>query len=213
MTADGRRIARARTLTIAALIVWFTTALIAGICDVVNQPNRPPLILLCFFLIPIIGFLAAYLMSPALRAFGDRVSLRLLVGSHLWRFVGVGFVIGWLNGDLPAGFGIPEGFGDIVAAAGALALLPALGRGAAPRGWLLAWNIWGMLDLVSAITMGLLYSQSRLGILSTATSNTRLLVTFPVSIIPTFFVPLFILVHALVFKRIATAEPRDLIAR
>jgi hypothetical protein len=56
---------------------------------------------------------------------------------------------------------------------------------------------------LSAITVGLLFSQSKLGVLSTATSNTVILATFPVSIIPTFFVPLFLLVHALTFKRIA----------
>jgi hypothetical protein len=31
--------------------------------------------------------------------------------------------------------------------------------------------------------------------------------TFPVSLIPTFFVPLFLLLHALTFKRIADVAP------
>jgi hypothetical protein len=121
----------------------------------------------------------------------------------LWRFVGVGFVLAWLAGVLPGGFGIPEGFGDIIAALGALLLLLKVRKGTASRGWLLAWNIFGTIDLLSAITVGLLYSQSRLGVLSAPTSSTVLLVTFPVSIIPTFFVPLFLLMHALTFKRIA----------
>jgi hypothetical protein len=117
--------------------------------------------------------------------------------------VGVGFVIAWLKGALPAGFGVPEGFGDIIAALGALAVLPKLHKGTASRGWLLAWNTWGFIDLVSAITMGLLYSESTLGILSAGTATSRLMVTFPVSLIPTFFVPLFLLLHALTFKKIA----------
>jgi hypothetical protein len=104
---------------------------------------------------------------------------------------------------LPTGFAIPEGFGDIIAAAGALALLPSLRRGTASRGWLLAWNTWGFVDLVSAITMGVLYSEGPLGILSAGTVTTRWMVTFPVSLIPTFFVPLFLLLHALTFKKIA----------
>ncbi len=149
------------------------------------------------------GFVAAYFASPAFRAFTDRISLTLIVGSHLWRFVGLGFVIGWLKGVLPAGFGIPEGFGDIIAALGALALLPSLRAGTPSRRWLLAWNTWGFLDLVSAIAMGLLYSNSSLGVLSRGGQTTELMVTFPVSLIPTFFVPLFLLLHALTFKRIA----------
>lgn len=193
----------AQTLTILALVGWFAAAGIAGAMGIINEPNRPPLVLLGFIAVPIVGFTLAYIGSASFRAFADGLSLPLLVGSHLWRFVGLGFVIAWLYGSLPAGFGIPEGFGDIIAASGALALLPALRKGTAARGWLLAWNVWGFVDLVSAITMGVLYSNGPLGLLSAGTVTTRLMVTFPVSLIPTFFVPLFLLLHTLTFKKIA----------
>jgi len=192
-----------RNLTVVALAAWFAAACVAGVMGSINEPTRPPLVLLGFLVTPIVGFVIAYAAGASFRAFADGLSLPLLVGSHLWRFVGLGFVIAWLYGTLPAGFGIPEGFGDIIAAAGALALLPALRRGTAARGWLLAWNVWGFVDLVSAIIMGVLYSNGPLGLLSAGTVTTRLMVTFPVSLIPTFFVPLFLLVHALIFKRIA----------
>ena len=208
MTAsiDDRRM---RTLTIVAIAAWFAAAFLGGVLDVVNQPGRPPTVLLGFLVVPTAGFIAAYLMSPRFRAFANGLPLTLLVGSHLWRFVGVGFVIGWMVGALPGGFGIPEGVGDIVAALGALLLLPGLMKGRAPRGWLLAWNTFGLVNLVSAIVMGLLYSESALGVLSPGTPTTRLMVTFPVSLIPTFFVPLFILLHLLTFKRIGdVASPR-----
>jgi hypothetical protein len=198
-----RRIEVARRLTILAVVSWFVTAFAAGVLGIVNEPGRPPLVLAAFFAVPILGFLAAYGVSPSFRAFTGTIPLSLLVGSHLWRFVGLGFVIAWLAGALPAGFGIPEGFGDIIAAAGALILLPKIRRGTASRGWLLAWNTFGFLDLVSAIIVGLLFSESAVGVLHTATENTKLMVTFPVSLIPTFFVPLFLLAHALTFRRIA----------
>lgn len=202
---DGpEAVRRARTLTVLALVGWFVAACIAGVTGIINEPDRPPLVLLGFIALPIVGFVVAYVASASFRAFADGLSLTLLVGSHLWRFVGLGFVIAWLAGSLPAGFGIPEGFGDIIAATGALALLPGLRRGTASRGWLLAWNVWGFIDLMSAITMGVLYSNGPLGLLSAGTVTTKLMVTFPVSLIPTFFVPLFLLLHALTFKRIAS---------
>jgi len=204
MDANGRR---TRNLTVSALAGWFAAACAAGVMGSINEPTRPPLVLLAFVAVPIVGFALAYLASRSFRAFADGLSLTLLVGSHLWRFVGLGFVIAWLMGSLPAGFGIPEGFGDIIAAAGALVLLPALRRGTASRGWLLAWNTWGFIDLLSAITMGVLYSNGPLGLLSAGTVTTRLMVTFPVSLIPTFFVPLFLLLHALTFRKIATPTP------
>src|SRR5437879_4881218 len=176
---------RARTLTVLALVGRFAAACAGGLMGIINEPARPPLMLLGFIALPILGFVAAYVASVSFRAFADSLSLPLLVGSHLWRFVGLGFVIGWLNGALPAGFGIPEGFGDIIAASGALALLPGLRRGTAPRGLLFAWNTWGFVDLVSASTMGVLYSNGPLGVLSAGTVTTRFMVTLPVRPFPT----------------------------
>jgi hypothetical protein len=202
-TVSKTQTAIPRTLTALAVSAWFAAACMAGLRGFVDQSGRPPLVLFGFIAVPILGFVGTYLWSASFRAFTHGITLTLLVGSHLWRFVGAGFVMGWLMGVLPAGFAVPEGLGDIAAAAGALALLPMLYRGTAPRGWLLAWNAFGFVDLVSAITMGVLYSDGPLGVLSQGTVTTRIMVMFPVSLIPTFFVPLFILVHALVFRRIA----------
>jgi hypothetical protein len=192
----------ARRLTFLAVGAWFVAAFLAGAVGMVNEPGRPPLVLGVFLGVPIVGFLVGYSTSPSFRAFTETIPLSILVGSHLWRFVGLGFVVAAFTGTLPAGFGFPEGIGDVIAALGALILLPMVRKRTAPRGWLLAWNTFGFVDLLSAITVGLLFSESALGLLHTATSSTVLLVTFPVSLIPTFFVPLFLLVHLLTFRRI-----------
>jgi hypothetical protein len=60
----------------------------------------------------------------------------------------------------------------------------------------IAWNVYGLIDLLSAISMGILYSPSSFGVLRTGLS-TELMTTFPVHLIPTFFVPLGILLHML----------------
>ena len=162
-----------------------------------------------FLVVPILAFVAAYGLSASFRAFTDTIPMSLLVGSHLWRFVGIGFIVGAFTGALPKGFGIPEGVGDVIAALGALILIRAIRKGTASRGWLLAWNAFGFVDLVSALTVGLLFSESALGVWHTAASNTTLMVTFPVSLIPTFFVPLFLLVHLLIFRRVGPGRARD----
>jgi hypothetical protein len=114
--------------------------------------------------------------------------------------VGLGFLVAFLVGRLPAQFAIPEGLGDIVAAIFALPLALAL-RGEKPvRGYFILWNIFGLIDLLSAITVGILYSEGPLGVLRTGVS-TALMTTFPVNLIPTFFVPLFILLHVLALLR------------
>jgi hypothetical protein len=191
-----------RLLTILAIGAWFVAAVWGGLLGIFSHLDVPPVSLGAFILVSITGFLLTYALSAAFRTFTQQLDMRLLVGSHLWRFVGLGFVIGWLTGDLPAQFGIPEGLFDIIAALGAAILLIPLNRGEFPRRWLLVWNVFGLLDLISAITVGVLYSNGTLGILSAGTVTTRVMTIFPVSLIPTFFVPLFVLVHLLVFVRL-----------
>jgi hypothetical protein len=168
----------ARLLTILAIGAWFTAAVWGGLHGIFNHPDMPPVALGAFILVPITGFLLAYTLSAAFRTFAQHIDMRLLVGSHIWRFVGVGFVIGWLTGNLPAQFGVPEGLFDIIAAAGATILLVPLSRGEFPRRWLFVWNVFGVLDLISAITVGALYSNGTLGILSAGTVTTQVMTVF-----------------------------------
>jgi hypothetical protein len=199
----GGQIAAARMATVAAIVIWFSAAAFAGFLGWVNEPGRPPVVLASFVFVPILTFLTAYASSRPFRAFTDRISLALLVGSNIWRFVGIGFVYGWLTGRLAAGFALPAGIGDIIVAVGCVALLPSLLRGARPRGWLLIWNWIGLADLIAAIVLGMLYSNSAVGALGAGTPTTAWMVGFPISLVPTFFVPLFILVHLLIFRRLA----------
>ena len=197
------RFSTVRAVTGLALLVWLVAAIVGVTTGLVNRPGQPPLTLLWFTVGPIALGVVAYRLSPSLREWTDRFSLTWMVGLHLWRFVGFGFVAAWLFGRLPAGFAIPEGLGDAVAAAGAVALLPSLRRGTVSRTWLLVWNTFGLVDLLSALTLGVLYSNGPLGVLSRGGVTTEFMVTFPVSLIPTFLVPLFILLHLLTFARLA----------
>jgi hypothetical protein len=90
---------------------------------------------------------------------------------------------------LPAGFARPAAFGDIIAALLALLALGALGT---QMGTPLVWvfNIWGSADLFYAF-----YNGARL------VSDGKLLATHfgAAYLIPTFYVPLLLITHGLVF--------------
>lgn len=196
-----------RNFTILAVLLWFFGALIAGWLDLFSQPGTPPTYLGAFIALPIALFSTLYISNSGFRAIANSIDLAFIVGAHLWRYVGIGFLIAFLMGKLPAQFAIPEGLGDIIAAVFALPLALALRRKKPVRGYFIAWNIFGLVDLFSAITMGVLYSQGPFGILRTEVS-TALMTTFPVNLIPTFFVPLFIMLHVLALvrrKEVATA--------
>jgi len=201
-TQDESTRAMTRFLLIA-IGAWFALAFIGGMLDIFYQPGVPPLTVGLFLLAPIGGFTVAYTLSPQVRLAVDSIPLWLITIAHVWRFVGIGFVIGAIVNILPAQFGYPEGIGDVIAAALCLPLAFALRRhDHTPRlrTAYVAWNIFGLIDLVSAITLGVLYSPSSFGVLRTDVS-TQLMTTFPVSLIPTFFLPLFILLHMLGLKR------------
>lgn len=189
-----------KNFTLIAVLLWFSGAFIAGWFDLFVQSDAPPTYLGLFILLPIVVFTSLYLSNNNFRVFANSIDISLVVVAHLWRYVGIGFLIAFLYGRLPAQFAIPEGLGDIIAAAFALPLALALQRKKTVRGYFIAWNIFGLADLVSAITLGVLYSQGPFGILRTEVS-TALMTTFPVNLIPTFFVPLFIMLHVLALVR------------
>jgi len=195
---------RAITKFIFAIVaVWFLAAFIGGVMDIFYQPGLPPVTVGLFLLVPIAGFTFAYAASARMRHVVDRIPLWLITIAHVWRFVGLGFVIGARIHILPPQFGYPEGLGDVAAALFSLPLAIALRKNSySPRlrAAFIAWNVFGLIDLLSAITVGILYSPSSFGVLKTDLS-TAPMTAFPVNLIPTFFVPLFILLHLLALRR------------
>jgi hypothetical protein len=191
-----------RILTCIFILAWLAASFVGAYFHIFFAPGQPPLSIALFVVVPIALGEFSYLLSSAFRAFARSISLRWLTLAHTWRFVGLGFILSWFPLRLlPAGFGIPEGAGDIAAAALAIPLSSAIHKGTARRRYFVAWNVFSLIDLVSAITMGVLFSPSNFGILANGGLTTELMVTFPANLIPTFLVPLFILSHLLALAR------------
>ena len=133
------------------------------------------------------GIVAARYIWPALRGRTRAEALRPLLILHSFRFLGLAFLVpGVVSPDLPHAFATAAAFGDVMAAA--LALLSLLLLQTAP-GVLVAWifNVWGAVDLVNA------FYQANAGGLSPG----QLGATY---FIPTLFVPLLLITHALAFR-------------
>lgn len=106
-------------------------------------------------IVPVVALWAGMLRLPSLRAGLERVSLPSLIAVHVVRIVGISFLILHAQRRLPAPFAPVAGWGDILAGAFAIpvALLVAR-RGPAWRTTLWTWNIFGLADLVAAVTLG-----------------------------------------------------------
>lgn len=148
--------------------------------------------------------LAAYGLWPALRRAAAAASLPALVGVQLYRVLGALFVVLLALGQLPAYFAEPAGWGDIFVGVTAPLVALALARGRpGARGLAIAWNIFGLLDLVVAVGMGTgrlaPYLMPSLG---SHVPPAAAMGAFPMILVPTFAVPLAIMLHLLALSRL-----------
>jgi len=147
-------------------------------------------------LVPTILFVAAALTilmrSMTIAAAIDVAPLWWLVAYQGYRVTGFIFLPLWAEGFLPGFFALPAGIGDMLTGALAIGAAIALARNLLwARTFAYAVNIFGMADLVNAIT---------LGVVSTATSGSSVvspLLMYPLVIVPTFGVPLAFIIHFL----------------
>jgi hypothetical protein len=109
---------------------------------------------------------------------------------------------------MPAPYAIPAGFGDLVVGFSALwvARMVRLQRPGA-RAAAIGWNIFGLTDVVTALTMGVLTSPNPLQVL--AKDNPGIVITlFPLVLLPAIVVPLSVLCHFYSLRRGTAPAPR-----
>jgi hypothetical protein len=189
---------RGTKLTVWILLsLWFLLALAGSLLGAFQGAGRPPVPLGLMATVPVLLFAGLYLSSAAFRHLVLRANPRILSLIQSWRVLGVVFVILYYRGLLPAAFALPAGYGDIAIGVTAPLIAWAMSSQTAPRRQIfILWNWLGILDLIAAIGLGILSSNSSLGILASGVT-TRLMGSFPLSLIPTFLVPLFFIAHVI----------------
>lgn len=180
------------------LWLWFFGALAVGHFG--GLQNLPPFGVPGIVLSLSVGLLLAYFLIPALRAWIDSVDLRALVLLHVTRFVGIYFLVLYQRGDLPRAFAVPGGMGDIIVATMALPVALAPLADDHRRRAIVIWNVVGFIDILSVILTVIRINLSQPGDLA---ALTRL----PLSLLPTFLVPMIIATHVIIFQRTTQRRP------
>jgi hypothetical protein len=176
---------------IAVLIgIWFVVALSASALRwIPNEPGQPPIHLGLAAGTPILLFLVWFAVSAGFRQFLLNLNPSTLTFLQSWRIAGFTFVTLYFAGLLPGAFALPAGWGDF--AIGLTAPLAALYLASAGRRKaFIGWQILGILDLVTAIGSGAAAS-----LLNPHGITTERMTVLPLSMIPTFAVPLFLMIH------------------
>jgi hypothetical protein len=174
---------RNRWLTVAiVLVVW--AAITLAVAGVFEQGSRADLLPLAIFLPLIIG-LPLLLRSSWLGHVLDVTPPSWLIGLQVYRAFGVMWILAWATGILPGVFALPAGIGDTLV--GILAL-PVAGIVSRNRAAGVAWNLLGILDLADAFFLSTLAVQGQM--------------PYPQVLVPTFAVPLSILLHAVSLRQL-----------
>ena len=177
-------------LTAGLIGAWFLVTLtISALHGFNTDPGRPPLPLGLAVVVPVGLFVLWYAVSKEFRQFVLDLNPRTLTYVHSWRLVGFMFLVLYSYGILPGLFALPAGWGDI--AIGATAPFAAMMlANPAHRKSFVFWQALGILDLVVAVAMG---TMARL--IEPQGASTVAMSLLPMSLIPTFAVPLLLILH------------------
>jgi hypothetical protein len=158
----------------------------------------------------VIAFAGTFVVSlaatrvPAIsRALSTPGTTARLAVPHTFRVAGVAFLIVAGLGHLPLAFALPAGLGDIATGLSAPFVARRLARGEAHREavW---FNVFGLVDLVVALSMGALTGIGTQQILHVSPSS-QALSLLPLAMIPTTAVPLLLALHVVALRKLATA--------
>ena len=172
---------------------WFGGAIAAGHFQILQ---RAPAVITPVATVGIaLLLLVVYSRVSAVRRWLDTLDVRALVLIHVTRFTGIYLLMLHQRGVLPRGFAMPGGVTDIIVATMALPIALAPLPDQARRRAVVIWNVVGFLGLAIA-TIGL----ARIGL--SHPTELRTLTYLPLSLLPTFLMPLLIATHVIIFDRI-----------
>ena len=192
-------------VALAGLWIGFAIALSStGIYAVTSTP------------VPTIGVIAglpllaaglAVLWSARVREALLALPLPLLVGLNTMRIFGALFVLLAAEGRLSGPFPQSAGWGDVIVGLTAIPLTIAIARSPkGNRGALLTWNLFGTLDLVAAVTLGIISAPGSPLQLLGGTVGSTAVTALPWSNIPSLLVPFYLITHGVIFARLARAN-------
>ena len=177
---------------------WFVFALSAAALHLFdNALNRIGVSVALAAGLPLIVFFLWLAASTRFREFARSLNPRVLTWWQTARILGVVFVILEAQQLLPARFALSAGYGDIFIGATAWFAATKLAN-PRTRALFILWQTLGIADLVSAVALGV-----TAGLFQSAGPSMHLVTVLPLSLIPTFLVPLFLMFHLISIAQVS----------
>jgi hypothetical protein len=201
---SGRRSALDVALGVGAVLaVWLVAAVATGGADVfLGRASDVVPAIAGGLLIPIVAGLLITRIPAVREALAAPPVLVLLTLVNVWRVAGIMFIALYLQNLLPAHFALPAGIGDVLVGLAAPFVAYALWKRPARRRPAILLHTLGLLDLVVAVTMGVLSAPGALRVF-TGEPSTLPMTVLPEVLVPTFLVPLAIITHITTLRILA----------
>jgi hypothetical protein len=154
-----------------------------------------PAMLLVFFVVP---FTVAFVFRTALAQLSPEMIIRL----NAFRVLGALILALGLTHRLAGPFPYSAGIGDIITGIAALSIARIAASESVSQWRVVAWNAFGLLDLVFAVFFGVTSQPgSPLQLFNFGTGSAAI-ITLPWSMIPLVLVPIYMIGHVIVFTHV-----------
>jgi hypothetical protein len=199
----GRRLGLA---AIAGAWVGLASGL-GGAGKLAFSPEHPVPLIGVLFALPLLAVGVLALASHKVRAALMAVPMPLLIGVNSLRVLGVLFLLLAAGGRLSGPFPYSAGLGDIITGALAIPLALSVARsGGVASPAVRRWNIFGTLDLVVAVGLGLTSAPGSPLQVIHAGAGSDAMQYLPYCLVPTVLVPFYLITHAVVAAQLGATR-------
>ena len=200
-------VSRGTKLVLSAIFgLWIGICAAAAAAGVIAT-SRPFPFVGIFVFAPLVAAAIAT-ASPAVRTAMLGLPMHVLIGLNVGRVLAVLFLLLEVEGRLAGPFPFFAAWGDIITGVVAIPMMRlATTTGAWRTTAIAAWDLFGIADLVLAITLGVMSAEgSPLQVFHTAPGS-EAMQHLPWSFVPTVLVPLWLVLHAIIWVQLRRRGP------
>jgi hypothetical protein len=199
---EGKKIGntQAPKAVIIFFLLYVAYVIIASLSGWFNKVMLPPKVLLmCTFPYTILLFIIVA-RTKAFKTILENVSLHKLVKLHIFRLIGVFFLLIAMHNALPKPFAFIAGLGDMITAITSIFVAKAIvNKQTNAKSIVYAWNIFGTLDILFTAICAIVLTKISI---DTGTMGVDTLAKFPFCLIPAFAPPTILFLHWFIFKKL-----------
>jgi hypothetical protein len=183
--------------------IWTGLAAALAAADYFANTAAPFPLIGVFVGFPLVAAGVAAILSPAARAALLAIPTQTLVGLNIARILGGFFLLLALADRLGGPFPQSAGWGDVITGLFAIPVMRLAAEvSTAANRKVALWNVFGTLDLIAAVTLGVISANGSPLQLIHAGAGSAAVQLLPWSLIPTVLVPFYLISHGIVFAQL-----------